>query len=203
MTDTNALARQPTKLDYASPTQFKFSIIKLPKVEYFCTAVNIPGVSLGGALEQQTPLKHIPLPGDNLSYEQLTCTFLVDENLENYREMHSWLTGLGFPEDRKQYRDLIASGKDRFPGQSPEATDPGKVKYGAESSGGTYSDATLNVLTSKNNPNIEVRFSDVFPISLSGLQYDQQATDINYLSAQVSFNYKIYQFAERGASKTD
>ena len=36
--------RQPTKLDYASPTQFKFGIAKLPKVEYFCTSVNIPGI---------------------------------------------------------------------------------------------------------------------------------------------------------------
>ena len=47
MTTTNSLSRQPTKLDYASPTQFKFSIIKLPKVEYFCTSVNIPGINLG------------------------------------------------------------------------------------------------------------------------------------------------------------
>ena len=36
MTTTNALSRQPSKLDL--PTQFKFTIIKLPKVEYFCTA---------------------------------------------------------------------------------------------------------------------------------------------------------------------
>ena len=47
MTVTNSLTRQPTKLDYASPTQFKFSILKLPKVEYFCTSVNIPGINLG------------------------------------------------------------------------------------------------------------------------------------------------------------
>ena len=34
MTITNSLTRQPTKLDYASPTQFKFSLLKLPN-EYF------------------------------------------------------------------------------------------------------------------------------------------------------------------------
>ena len=47
MTETNSLTRQPTKLDYAAATQFKFNIIKLPKVEFFCTAVNIPGITLG------------------------------------------------------------------------------------------------------------------------------------------------------------
>ena len=78
MTVTNSLLRQPTKLDYASPTQFKFSILKLPKVEYFCTSVNIPGINLGGNLSQATPLKDVPLPGDKLTYEPLQMTFLVD-----------------------------------------------------------------------------------------------------------------------------
>ena len=93
---TTVLQRQPTKLDYAEPTKFRFSISKLPKVEYFCTAANIPGISLGSA-EQPTPLKDIPIPGDKLSYDNLEITFLIDENLENYREIHGWLTGIGFP----------------------------------------------------------------------------------------------------------
>ena len=62
MTTTTKMDRQPTKLDFASPQQFKFQITKLPKVEYFCTSVNVPGISLG-SLEQETPLTDIPLPG--------------------------------------------------------------------------------------------------------------------------------------------
>ena len=115
MTTTNSYNRQPTQTDYASPTQFKFNIIKLPKVEYFCTAVNIPGISLGGNVTQQTRFKDIPLPGDKLSYEDLTMTFIVDENLENFQEIHGWLVGLGFPRDNSEFRDLISSGNDRFP----------------------------------------------------------------------------------------
>ena len=88
--------RQPTKLDYASPTQFKFGIAKLPKVEYFCTAATVPGISLANTPAQATPLKDIPLPGDKLNYDQLVCTFLVDENLENYQEIHGWLRGFVF-----------------------------------------------------------------------------------------------------------
>ena len=202
MTTTKSFNRQPTVIDYASPTQFKFNILKLPKVEYFCTAVNVPGINLGTA-NMATPLKNIPMPGDTLTYQPLSMTFLNDEYLENFQAIHGWMAGLGFPEDRKQYKDLQADGADRFPGQNPEATDPGKVKYGAKPAGGTYSDATLNILTSKNNPNIEVRFSDCFPIALSGLQYDQQLTDVNYLSATATFQYKIYQFAEKGAPKSD
>ena len=65
MTTLKVLDRQPTKMDYASPTQFKFSIQKLPKVEYFCTAANVPGITLGTAI-QETPLKQMPKPGDKL-----------------------------------------------------------------------------------------------------------------------------------------
>jgi hypothetical protein len=43
------------------------------------------------------------------------------------------------------------------------STEIGKVKYGSPNVGGVYSDATLTILTSKNNPQLEVRFRDVFP----------------------------------------
>jgi hypothetical protein len=203
MTVTNSYNRQPTKLDYASPTQFKFGIIKLPKVEYFCTAANIPGITLGNA-NQPTPLKDIPIPGDKLDYDTLNISFLVDENLENYREIHGWLTGLGFPKDYSQFRDLQGAGSDRYPttqnvGLSKEL---GQVKKAVQDDGGLYSDATLFVLTSKNTNNIEVRFRDIYPISLSGLDYNQQANDVDYLTASVTFSYKIYEFATSQGSNT-
>ena len=203
MTTTNAYDRQPTKFDYASPTQFKFQLAKLPKVEYFTTACNIPGISLGTTL-QPTPLADIPLPGDTLSFGDLEITFLVDENLENYREIHGWMYGIGFPKARTQFAELVSANKDRFPtsGKDSLVTDAGKVKYGATPLGPIFSDATLNVLSSKNNTNIEVRFADVFPTTLSGLNFNQQADDVNYLSATVSFKYKIYEFALKSASNT-
>jgi hypothetical protein len=203
MTTTNAIDRQPTKLDYASPTQFKFSIRKLPKVEYFCTAVNIPGVNLGETT-QATPLKKIPIPGDTLVYEPLQMTFLVDENLENFQEIHGWLVGLGFPRDNKEFRNLLAAGNDRFPTRNTSniSTEAGKTKYAAADAGPTLSDATLTVLSSKNNSQVEIRFRDMYPTGLTGLSYNQQAADIDYLTATVSFSYLIYDFANIGSSTT-
>ena len=158
MTTTNSLSRQPDKLDYASPTQFKFSILKLPTVEYFCTSVNIPAISLGGNMVQQTNFKDIPLPGDKLSYDPLRMTFLVDENLNNFQEIHGWLVGLGFPRDNKEFRNLLASGNDRFPTRNTSniSTEAGKTKYAAADAGPTLSDATLTVLSSKNNSQVEI-----------------------------------------------
>ena len=199
---TIGLSRQPTQLDYASPTQFKFSMIKLPKVEYFCTGVNIPGISIGN-LEQQTTFRDIPLPNNTLTFDTLTMTFIVDENLENYREIHGWIIGLGFPTSHSEFSNLVNAGKDRFPTQPlPGTRDAGVLKDGQQpvAQGPALSDATLSILTSKNNPVIEVRFKDVYPNSVTGLLYDQQATDITYLTATVNFSYLKYEFATPGAS---
>ena len=50
MTDINALTRQPEEIDYSAPSQYRFSIIQLPKVQFFTTACNIPGVNMGDAI---------------------------------------------------------------------------------------------------------------------------------------------------------
>ena len=202
MTITNSLARQPTSLDYASPTQFKFQIQKLPKVEYFCTSVNLPAVSIS-EVKQPTPFVDVPLPGTTLSYETLNMTFLVDENLENLQEIHGWIRGLGFPESYSEYAGGLDAGVDRSPSsRGSVSTEPGKVKFGAPSQQAYFSDATLVVLTSKNNPIKEIRFRDVYPVNIGELQYDQQATDVQYLTTTVTFNYRGYDFASVGASAT-
>ena len=55
------------------------------------------------------------------------------------------------------------------------------------------SDSVLTILTNKNNPVVECRFRDVFPTSLSGLTYSQNQSDVEYLTASVTFKYTIYE----------
>ena len=54
----------------------------------------------------QLHLADIPVPGDKLCFGDLEITFLVDENLENYREIHGWMYGIGFPKEETIYRLL-------------------------------------------------------------------------------------------------
>ena len=190
-TETSPLNRQPTKLDYSSPTQFRFLINQLPKVQYFTTEANIPGLTLGEGT-YATPLKDIPILGDKLTYEDLTITFIVDENLENYIEMHTWLTGIGFPKDRSQFRDFRSATSNMSTETRGVSKDIGDVKASTPELAMT-SDAVMTVLTNKNNPVVECRFRDVFPTSLSGLTYSQNNTDVDYLTASVSFKYTLYE----------
>ena len=183
------LARQPDKLDYASPTQFKFGIHQLPKVEFFTISANVPGIS-AGVVTRATPFKDIPIVGDKLTYENLSITFQVDEYLENYVSLHNWMKGIGFPTNRKEfstYRDVTsntpASGK----------TQPVDLVGKAIPETALYSDAYLMVLSNKNNPIVEVNFKDVFPVSLGALEFTQSVTDVEFMTATAEFAYEIYE----------
>ena len=190
-TPTSPIGRQPTKLDYSSPTQFRFLINQLPKVEYFTTEANVPGISTGDGVFN-TPFKDINLLPDKLAYEDLTISFIVDENLENYIEIHNWLTSIGFPSDRKQFAEFRSTTSNMSTTTRGESKDIGDVRASTPELAMT-SDATMTILTNKNNPVVECRFRDVFPTSLSGLTYSQNQTDVEYLTASVTFKYQIYE----------
>ena len=187
MSTTNVNTREPSVLDYASPVQFRFKCSKLPTVEFFCQSANIPGISIGSA-SMPTGLKDIPIPGEKVSYQDLAISFLVDENLNNYKEIHDWIIGLGAPQNHTQFSTLRDTGTDRFPGQTTNSPNNNTVP-----DGGTYSDATLTVLNSKNIAVTEIRFHNIFPTSLGALSYDVQASDVNYLSVGVDFSYMYYE----------
>jgi hypothetical protein len=195
MTTTNIQTRQPSKMDYASPIQFRFKIAKLPEVEFFVQTVNLPGISLGSATVP-TPLYDYPVPGDKITYQSLDISFLVDENLNNYKELHDWISGLGFGKSHQQFADLQATSEDRFPGSSKGSLVAGVEIPAPLSEGGIYSDATLTILNSKNIVKTEVRFQNVFPLSVGSLSYDVKAADVDYLQAQASFTYMNYDIVQ-------
>ena len=190
MAENRSIQRQPDKLDYASPTQFKFGIHQLPKVEFFTVAVNVPAINIG-ITYYPTPLKDIPMMGDKVTYDNLTISFIVDEYLENYLSLHEWITGIGFPKDRKQFSDFRTASAS-MPGQKTKQTTDLKTGQ-ATSVLSMFSDATLTILSNKNNPIIQILFQDMFPVSLSGLEYNQDATDVEYMKAEAEFAYNLYE----------
>ena len=103
---TNPYTNQIQNRNFLSPIGFKFALGKTPKVDFFCTNTRIPELSLGLA-KQPTYLKDLDIPGEKLTFGDLTLRFLVDENMENYMAIHNWLTGLGFPETTQDYAALV------------------------------------------------------------------------------------------------
>ena len=55
-------------------------------------------------------------------------------------------------------------------------------------------DLTLTVMNSANNVTKQIKFVDAYPTNLSSLPFDITTTDVEYLTAVVSFSYSYYQF---------
>ena len=182
MADPSTL--QPTVYDYASGTQWRLAFNRLPKTTWFCTTANVPGITLGEA-QYATPMSDMFITGDKLTFETLNITFIVDEELQNYREVWDWITGIGFPVKHSEWETALTKGD----GAVRTFGDPTTFE---ESN--LYSDATLIVYNSKNIPKVNVNFKNMFPTSLSSLEYSQELTDVEYFKASATFRYLYYEF---------
>ena len=100
------------------------------------------------------------------------------------------MVGIGFPEKREQFRTFRdVTSNTPAGGKSPTVDRIGK----ATADRAMYSDAFLQILSNKNNPIVEVNFENVFPVSLSALDFSQAATDVEYMVATAEFAYQIYE----------
>ena len=159
--------------NFLAPVGFKFTLAKYPKVSFFSNSARIPELSLGTAI-QSSYLKDIDIPGEKLSYGDLTIRFLVDENMENYMAVHNWLKGVGFPETPQQFKD--------------QTTDSDGIRDEKE----VFSDGSLHILNSNFQDVAIVKFSDLFPVGLTSLEFDATETDINYFTAEATMRYTVY-----------
>lgn len=182
----NAFANQIQNRNFLSPVGFKFILNRCPKVAFFSNSANIPGLSLGVAT-QPSYLKDIDTPGDKIAFSDLTIRFMVDENLENYMEIQNWIRGIGFPDSLDEIYNLQKEQK------YVDTTDSKLMNI--------YSDGTLQILTSSSNPNFKLKFKDLWPYSISDLQFDATDTDIEYLTAEATFKYTIYDITDLSGNK--
>lgn len=164
--------------NFLSPLNFQFILKRAPATEFFIQKINLPGFKLGSPV-YGTPFVGVPEAGEHLSYNPLTITFKVDEELTNYLEIHHWMKDLGKPKDFDEYRRL--------------AVDVSQV-----SGYGVKSDITLMVMSNIKNPNYAINFVDCFPVALSDIQFDTTRDDIEYLTAAASFKYTYYDIDRYG-----
>jgi hypothetical protein len=162
------LSNQPANINFLSPLGFRFTLKRSPTVNFFVTDATIPSFDLG-FINQVTPFSNIKRPGDKPEWGSFNLTFKIDENFVNYLEIYNWILGLGFPNNYEQYSKLAQSS-------------PG-------SGVGITSDGTLTILNSSMAPNMEVQMLDLFPISLSPVDFTTTDTSINYVTATVEFKF--------------
>ena len=194
VSEFNTNPREPTTFDYAQSNQFKVYIPIFPLVEWFVVGCNVPGITMGQGVVP-TPLVDYPIVGEKLTYDNFSMTFLVDEKLENFMELHNWLINMAPPENVEQFMArtseyVLNTGKEtKF---YPIGNQDSQTRTGNTSDRQLYCDITLFILSSKNNPVATVIMRDAFPVSLSSLDYSQQETDTSYVQCNVTFAYPFY-----------
>lgn len=153
---------QPSNMNEAKINNFKFEIQGLGNFAFLVTDCNIPSMTMGEVI-QPTPLIDRPVPGDKITYGELSVEYIVDEELRNWQEIHDWMTQLTFPSTFKQFK-----------------------------SAEVYKDATLFVLSNSGNPIVEITFIDIFPVSNGDLQFSNAGSADTVLGS-ASFRFRAYE----------
>ena len=121
-----------------------------------------------------------------MTFGDLNLRFLVNEDLDNYYEIYKWLKGLTNPLHQKNFQKYLASVDEKG---RPEEFDK------------MMSDARLLILNSNYQSISTVNFFNIFPTSLTTLEFDSSATDVNYLTADVNFKYTLYEITDKNNNK--
>ena len=176
----------PDSKNFLSPVGFKFLIERIPTVEFFCQTVNLPEISIGSR-QIETRVKAYNTPGDKMTFGDLNLTFLINENMDNYYEIYKWMKGLSNPQHEDEFFNYLSGIKNEV----------GRT----DSFRKATTDARLLVLDSNFNSITSVVFQDLFPVSLSGVRLSADATDIDYVTADVTFKYTLLEFIDSDGAK--
>lgn len=146
-------------------------IDRLPSVSYFCTSAPIPGVSSPGA-RLTNPFADVKIHGDKLIFQPLIVTFLVDENMQNWNEIFSWIKSYGHPTEFDEYKNDSVTQNNLHASK--------------------YSDIKLLITNNKYNKAHEFTFVKAFPVDLSDVVIENQISDTQVIVATVTFEYDTY-----------
>jgi hypothetical protein len=155
---SGAITTQPTTTNLLQPTKYLVTFPEISQTIYFCQKANIPGVSLGMAV-QQTPNIDLFHSGTKLEYNTFDITFMVNEDLSSWTSIYKWMNDL-----------------------SSVDTNYNKRKENRKQ-------AIFTVMSNLNNPKFRIKLNDIFPISLSDLEFDTTLSAEDHMYATASFRY--------------
>lgn len=170
-----ALNRNPQNPNFLHPNKFQLNFPRCSNLQYFAQTIMLPGVSLSEAI-RNTPFVDIYSPGEKAIYDMFNVTFMVDEDMTSWLEVHDWIRAMTFPENYEQYREL--SKLTKYSESNPNFPQ--------------LSDCYLTLLTSSNRPNYKFTFVDCFPTSLSSFPVSTTDTPDSIITADATFRYSYY-----------
>jgi len=155
-------SRYPERINPLLPTYYKFVIARLPTTSYFCQTASLPTVTMS---EVQMPTPFVPLKAPSkLDFDELSITFVVDEEMKNWLEIFNWMRSVTNVENFSEVRALNTH----------------------------LSTANLLVTNSTKNPKINVTFEGLYPRTLSSIDFSSTVVDPEPFQATATFAYRYY-----------
>jgi hypothetical protein len=124
-------------------------------------------------------LVDVYVPGEKAIYDLLNVTFIVDEELKGWLEIHDWIRAMTFPKEFTEYQNL--GRLSRIASATKAASDKPK-----------YSDASITILSSSNKPYFKFKYYDCFPTSLSTFIMGANDSPESTMSADATFRYSYF-----------
>ena len=155
---------QPTNRNFLNPIGYLLKLEKFEGVDFFCQAANVPDVTMP-TTEVASQFRNLPIyPGGGVTFGDFVVSFIVDEDLRNYNSIASWIRDNGNADQMQR-----TTAKDDI-----------------------LTNAQLHIVTSQYNPAFVVDFQNIFPVSLTGLQFDATVSDVEYITATATFKHQQF-----------
>lgn len=164
------MAELTTNINYLQPTSFKLVLDRTnyPNLEFFCQNVTHPGMLMTAVEVPYQKIQGVPFAGDTLTFNELSANIILDEDMQGYTEMYSWIR-------------RILDTPTRTPIQRTASIIP------------TYADITLHILSSHNNTTKQIQYRECVPTSLGDIQFESTSTGDTFITFNASFRFSYFE----------
>lgn len=163
--DMSVPQTQPLTNNYLANNRFQFFLKRCPTLTHFCQRVSIPSIGFGISIQANPTGIDIKRPGTQYAFEDISVSFLIDENMKNWLEIYNWMTSIGI-----------------FTSCNEMLLEDQKI-----------SQAYLYVTNSAYVPILSVVFHNIFPVYLSGVNFDSTIADTDPIIANATFSFTHYE----------
>ena len=151
---------KPENINLLQPTKYAVTFPEITEAVYFCQEANLPGVSLGQAI-QDTPNLNLYVSGTKMTYNPFNMTFMINEDISAWLTIHNWIKELS----------------------STDSVYNNRIKK----------QAILTIYSNLNNPKLRIKYSNIFPLSLTDLQFDTKQSAADHITATATFRYDFFE----------
>jgi len=164
------MAELTTNINYLQPTSFKLVLDRknYPNLEFFCQNITHPGMLLSAVEVPYKKIAGVPMPGDTLTFNELSANIILDEDMRGYTEMYSWI--------RRNLDTNVRNPLDRLADNPPH-----------------FADITLHILSSHNNTTKQIQYRECVPTSLGDIQFESTSTGDSFITFNASFRFMYFE----------